>query len=105
VGNIPVTPGVSDSVPWLGTYRGVPAVLRSLEVWAKHVRLLSFKLLRLMVDGPEAVGIVHEHGQCVANGKARAAHTDTSTTSTLRRTSGSKAARSCTTECIGMSRR
>jgi len=66
--NIPATPGVSDAVPWLGTYRGVPAVLRSLEVWAKHARLLSFKLLRLMVDGPEAVGIVHEHGQCVANG-------------------------------------
>jgi ketosteroid isomerase-like protein len=65
--NIPSTPGVSDLAPWLGTYHGVPAVLKSIEVWAKHARLLSFKLLRLVVDGPEAVGIVHEHGQCLAN--------------------------------------
>jgi len=65
--NIPSTPGVSDSVPWLGTYKGVPAAMKSIEVWAKHARLLSFKLLRLIVDGPEAVGIVHEHGQVLAN--------------------------------------
>ncbi len=56
--NIPSTPGVSDSVPWLGTYHGVPVAMKSIEVWAKHARLLSFKLLRLIVDGPEAVGIV-----------------------------------------------
>ncbi len=65
--NIPSTPGVSDSVPWLGTYHGVPVAMKSIEVWAKHARLLSFKLLRLIVDGPEAVGIVHEHGQILAN--------------------------------------
>jgi ketosteroid isomerase-like protein len=65
--NIPSTPGVSDLAPWLGTYRGVPAAMKSIEVWANHARLLSFKLLRLMVDGPEAVGIVHEHGQILAN--------------------------------------
>lgn len=65
--NIPSTPGVSDLAPWLGTYHGVPAAMKSIEVWAKHARLLSFKLLRLIVDGPEAVGIVHEHGQILAN--------------------------------------
>jgi len=65
--NIPSTPGVSDLAPWLGTYRGLPEVLKSIEAWAAHARLLSFKLLRLVVDGPEAVGIVHEHGQCLAN--------------------------------------
>jgi len=65
--NIPSTPGVSDLAPWLGTYHGVAAATKSIEVWAKHARLLSFKLLRLMVDGPEAVGIVHEHGQVLAN--------------------------------------
>jgi len=65
--NIPSTPGVSDLAPWLGTYKGVAAAMKSIEVWAAHARLLSFKLLRLMVDGPEAVGIVHEHGQCLAN--------------------------------------
>jgi ketosteroid isomerase-like protein len=65
--NIPSTPGVSDLAPWLGTYKGVAAAMKSIEVWAAHARLLSFKLLRLMVDGPEAVGIVHEHGQILAN--------------------------------------
>jgi len=65
--NIPSTPGVSDLAPWLGTYQGVSAALKSIEVWAKYARLLSFKLLRLIVDGPEAVGIVHEHGQILAN--------------------------------------
>ena len=65
--NIPSTPGVSDLAPWLGTYHGVPAAMKSIDVWAKHARLLSFKLLRLIVDGPEAVGIVHEHGQILAN--------------------------------------
>ena len=65
--NIPPTPGVSDLAPWLGTYHGVPAAMKSIEVWAKHARLLSFKLLRLIVDGPEAVGIVHEHGQILVN--------------------------------------
>src|SRR5271157_4957328 len=65
--NIPSTPGVSDLAPWLGSYQGVAAVLKSIEVWAAHARMLSFKLLRLMVDGPEVVGIVHEHAQCLAN--------------------------------------
>ena len=65
--NIPSTPGVSDLAPWLETYKGVAAAMKSIEVWAAHARLLSFELLRLMVDGPEAVGIVHEHGQCLAN--------------------------------------
>jgi ketosteroid isomerase-like protein len=65
--NIPSTPGVSDFAPWLGSYRGVASVLRSIDLWAKHARLLSFKLLRLVVDDSEVVGIVHEHGQCLAN--------------------------------------
>lgn len=43
------------------------AVLNSIDIWAKHARMLSFKLLRLVVDGPEAVGIVHEQAQCLAN--------------------------------------
>jgi ketosteroid isomerase-like protein len=65
--NIPVTPGVSDLAPWLGSYQGVAAVLKSVEMWAAYARLLSFHLLRLLVDGPEAVGFVHEHAQCLAN--------------------------------------
>jgi len=66
--NILPTPGVSDLAPWLGSYNGLPAVLKSFDVWAAHSRMLSFKLLQLMVDGQEAMGIVHEHAQCLANG-------------------------------------
>jgi muconolactone delta-isomerase/ketosteroid isomerase-like protein len=65
--NIPSTPGVSDLAPWLGSYRGLPAVLKSFDVWAAHSRMLAFKLLQLVVDGNEAIGIVHEHAQCIAN--------------------------------------
>jgi ketosteroid isomerase-like protein len=65
--NIPPTPGVSDLAPWLGSYKGLPAVLKSFDVWAAHSRMLSFNLLQLMVDGQEAMGIVHEHAQCLAN--------------------------------------
>ncbi len=65
--NIPSTPGVSDLAPWLGSYQGLPAVLKSFDIWAAHSRMVSFKLLQLVVDGPEAIGIVHEHAQCLAN--------------------------------------
>jgi hypothetical protein len=41
--------------------------MRSLELWAKHARLLSYELLYLIVDGPMAVGIVHVRAQCLAN--------------------------------------
>jgi ketosteroid isomerase-like protein len=66
--NIPPVPGVSDLAPWLGSYRGLPAVLRSFEVWSAHSRMLSFTLLgEPMVDGDRAMGVVHEHAQCLAN--------------------------------------
>ncbi len=72
--NIPATPGVSDLAPWLGSYQGVAAVLKSIDTWAAYARLLSYKLLRLLVDGPEAIGIVHEHAQCLANGNEYDVH-------------------------------
>ncbi|MDC7786624.1 muconolactone Delta-isomerase family protein [Rhodoplanes sp. TEM] len=67
--NVPPVPSVSDLAPWLGSYRGVPDVLASFGVWAAHSRMLSFTLQGdVMVDGERAVGIVHEHAQCIANG-------------------------------------
>jgi ketosteroid isomerase-like protein len=65
--NIPATPGVSDLAPWLGTHHGVAEVMESINKWASYARLLSYRLVRLLVDGQEAVGIVHEHAQCLAN--------------------------------------
>jgi hypothetical protein len=71
--------------------------MKSIEVWAKQARLLSFKLLRLIVDGPEALGIVHEHGQILANNNEYDVY--------VAKTSGSKAARSRTIGSIGTFRR
>jgi muconolactone D-isomerase len=66
--NIPPTPGVSDVAPWLGSYRGLPAVLKSFDVWAAHSKMLSATVLGdLIVDGEWALAIVHEHAQCLAN--------------------------------------
>lgn len=65
--NIPPTPGVSDLAPWLGSYDGIDAVKASFRVWAAHSRMLSFKLLKLIVEGEDALGIVHEHAQCLGN--------------------------------------
>ena len=66
--NVPPVPGVSDVAPWLGSYRGLPAVLKSFEVWAAHSRMISFTLLGdVMVDGERAMGVVHEHAQCLGN--------------------------------------
>lgn len=66
--NIPPTPGVTDLAPWLGSYRGLPSVLKSFEVWSAHSKMIKATLMGdLIVDGDRAVGIVHEHAQCLAN--------------------------------------
>ncbi|RAI32775.1 nuclear transport factor 2 family protein [Rhodoplanes serenus] len=67
--NVPTVPGVNDVIPWLGILRGADAVLKSFEVWGQHSKMIRFELLGdLMVDGDRAVGIAHEHSQCLANG-------------------------------------
>jgi ketosteroid isomerase-like protein len=66
--NIPPTPGVSDLAPWLGTYHGKDAVLKSFDVWAAHSKLLAIDLMQLIVEGENAIAPVHEHAVCLANG-------------------------------------
>ncbi len=65
--NIAPVPGVSDVAPWLGSYQGLPAVLKSFDVWAAHSRMLSMDVQQLIVEGEHVVAIVHEHAQCLAN--------------------------------------
>lgn len=68
--NIPPTKGISDIAPWLGSYRGLPAVVKSFEVWGQYSKMLSAGVIGdLVVDGERAVAIVHEHAQCLANRK------------------------------------
>lgn len=66
--NISSTKGVSDLAPWLGTYHGKQAVLDSFKVWAAKSEMLSFTLFSLLVDGDQAMGMVHEHARCLSNG-------------------------------------
>lgn len=66
--NIPPTPGISDLAPWLGSYRGLPAVLKSFEVWGAYSKMLDAHIVGpIAVDGEWAVAIMHEHAQCLAN--------------------------------------
>jgi ketosteroid isomerase-like protein/muconolactone delta-isomerase len=75
--NISPTPGYSDVAPWLGSYRGLEDVIKSFEVWAKYSRMLSMEIQQLLVEGEDAVGIVHEHAQCLANGNEYDLHVAT----------------------------
>jgi muconolactone D-isomerase len=66
--NLAPTPGVTDLAPWLGSYSGLPDVLASFDVWARHSRMLTMNLEEpLIIDGATAMAIVHEHAQCLAN--------------------------------------
>lgn len=65
--NIQPVAKVSDVAPWLGSYKGKKAVLKSFDVWAKYSKMLNMILQQLFVDGQNAIGIVHEHAQCLAN--------------------------------------
>ena len=49
--------------------RGLPAVKESFDVWAAHSEMLTFTPYQIMVDGDSAMGLVHEHARCLANGR------------------------------------
>lgn len=66
--NIPAISGVTDLIPWLGTYRGVDDALRGVGIWVKYAHLRSYQLRKLLVVGDTAIGLVHERGECIANG-------------------------------------
>jgi ketosteroid isomerase-like protein len=67
--NISPVPGLSDVAPWLGSYRGLPAVLKSFAVWGSRSSMIKATLLaEPLIDGERAVCIVHERAKCLANG-------------------------------------
>lgn len=65
--NISPTPGVTDMAPWLGVYHGLEAVKTSLDVWTKHCEMLSYTPYKIVVDGEDAIGLIHEHAKYRAN--------------------------------------
>nr|VFJ45853.1 MAG: Ketosteroid isomerase-related protein [Candidatus Kentron sp. FM]VFJ49126.1 MAG: Ketosteroid isomerase-related protein [Candidatus Kentron sp. FM]VFK08366.1 MAG: Ketosteroid isomerase-related protein [Candidatus Kentron sp. FM] len=66
--NLPFTPGVTDVPPWLGTYNGLEEVQKSFEIMVQHTEVIAFTPYNLIVDGDQAVGMLHEHARCIANG-------------------------------------
>src|SRR5262245_32734403 len=66
--NNPPDKGLSDIIPWLGEYHGRQAVLGTFEIWARLSAVQSFELVRLVIDGAEALAIVHEVAKVKATG-------------------------------------
>ena len=75
--NIRPVPGLTDLAPWLGTYCSKAAVIESFSVWGAKSKMLGFTPSPVFTDGDEAVSYVHEHAQCLANGKVYDLHVAT----------------------------
>ncbi|HEX8630257.1 MAG TPA: nuclear transport factor 2 family protein [Catenuloplanes sp.] len=52
--------GYNDDMRWIGTYHGRDAVLASLKIFAEQCEVRHEKLIQLVVDGAEAMAVVHE---------------------------------------------
>jgi hypothetical protein len=61
-------PGYNDDMKWIGTYHGREAVLASLEVFAGQCEVHDEKLVKLVVEGNEAMAVVHEVSVARATG-------------------------------------
>lgn len=58
--NYTPVPGYNDDMPWIGTYRGRKAALDSLSVFVDTCEVLSEEVVRILVDGDAAMGVIHE---------------------------------------------
>jgi ketosteroid isomerase-like protein len=66
--NYTPVPGYNDAMKWIGTHRGRDAVLRSIEVFVGQCEVLSEEVLALVVEGEEAMGVIHELSRVRATG-------------------------------------
>ena len=67
--NYELVEGHNDIMPWIGTYHGRDAVMDSFGVFLSIVEVKYEKLVRLLVSGEEAVGVVHEISTVKNTGK------------------------------------
>jgi hypothetical protein len=67
--NYTKVPGYNDIMPWIGTYHGRDAVIQSFGVFLSLVDVKQETLVRLIVDGEDAIGIVHEISTVKETGK------------------------------------
>jgi uncharacterized protein len=61
-------PGYNDDMKWIGTYYGREAVLASLKVFGGQCEVRDEKLVKLVVEGNEAMAVVHEISVARATG-------------------------------------
>jgi ankyrin repeat protein/ketosteroid isomerase-like protein len=66
--DVPVTPGVSDVIPWSGIRHGVADVLESFRIRDTVVKVKKFAPLDLVIDGNVAVGTIHYHATVLSTG-------------------------------------
>lgn len=58
--NYKVVPGYNDVMPWIGTYRGPKQVFETFKIFTDLVSVQKEELVRLVVEGEEAAGVIHE---------------------------------------------
>lgn len=58
--NYTPVPGYNDDMPWIGTYYGRDAALASFGVFIGVCDVLDERLVQLVVDGEQAMGVVAE---------------------------------------------
>lgn len=58
--NYTPVPGYNTDMPWIGTYRGREAVVETFQIFTSLVTVRKEELVRLVVDGDEAAGVIHE---------------------------------------------
>ena len=68
--NYAPVPGYNDAMPWIGTYRGKAEVLDSLLVFTGVVEVGTEKLVELVVDGEQAMGVLSERSVVKKTGLA-----------------------------------
>ncbi len=60
--------GFSDILPWIGTKRGSNNVAKAFEIYMNLVDVTDYKLLGLIIQGDQAIGITKEAGLVKATG-------------------------------------
>jgi ketosteroid isomerase-like protein len=58
--NYRIAPGLNDIMPWIGTYRGKDKVAETFQIFLGLVEVKVEELVKMVVDGEEAAGVIHE---------------------------------------------
>jgi ketosteroid isomerase-like protein/catechol 2,3-dioxygenase-like lactoylglutathione lyase family enzyme len=66
--NYKIVPGFNDAMPWIGTYHGPDQVFATFKIFTDLVQVQSETLDALVVQGEDAMGVVHEKSVVKATG-------------------------------------